>query len=120
MRQFVSCLVIALTFAVSANGMASAAISLGHQNNCIATLDASAAQAGADHGHGHHHDEPAQPQPASGHDHETCMMHACPALNVRAVRIQAQSDVFLAKLSWLEHASVQFERADSLKRPPKS
>ena len=120
MRHLLFCLVIAIVFAVGINGVASAANGLEHQTHCIDALDQKAELSKADHADGHHHDDLTNSHATPGHDHETCMMHACPALSVKPVKCGEVADTILAKLSWPERSMLLFERADELKRPPKS
>ena len=120
MRHLLTCLVIATVLAVGTNDVASAANGLEHQTHCVDAFDDKAEYSKADHADGHHHDDLTNPHTTPGHDHETCMMHACPALSVKAVKFGEVADIMLAKLSWPEHSMHLFERADGLKRPPKS
>ncbi len=120
MRHLSFYLVTAIVFAIGINGVASAANGLEHQTHCIDAIGAKANHLPADHADDHHHDDLTSSHATPGHDHETCMMHACPALSVKPVKCGEVADTILAKLSWPERSMLLFERADGLKRPPKS
>ena len=122
MRYLLSCLVISLIVAISSGGVAMAANDLGHQTHCMTAVDETSHDTNAKHTHNHAHDHDGlvTQHAAPEHDHETCMMHACPALFADATFLAEAADTLLAKLSWPEQPLLALERADGLKRPPKS
>lgn len=118
MRHLIACLVIA--FAIGVQGVASAASGLTHQTHCIDAMGAKADHSTEFHGEGHRHDDLASPDATSGHDHETCMIYAYPALSETGVRLGGAAGVFLAKLRWPEGSAHALESEDGPKRPPKA
>ena len=122
MRRIFSCLVIAIIFAMSVNGVAMAANGLGHQLHCLDAFGETLHDAISEHAHEHKHElgDLAAQHATPGHDHETCMIHACPALSGDAITLGELTEFFTAKLSWPELPQHVLERADGMKRPPKS
>lgn len=122
LRSLISCLVIAVVAAISVNGIAMAANDLGHQTHCIDTIGGYSDETTTGHAHDDGHDDTdlVTQHATPNHDHEACMMHACPGLSANAIKIEEIADVFLAKLTWPERSMYLFERTDGLKRPPKT
>ncbi len=118
LRHLLSCLSVALIIALSTNGIAMAANDFGHQAHCV---DAYVGSSHATDAHqSHDHNGLAAQHAAPDHDHETCMMHACPALSTEAVKLGELADTILTKLVWPERPLQALEHPDGLKRPPKS
>ena len=122
LRHMLSCLLIAVVFAISVNGVAMAANSLGHQTHCVDTFGENSQDAMSEHAHDHEHDDDglAAQHATPGHDHETCMIHACPALSNDAIKLRILVNDVFTKLSLPEQPLHTLELADGLKRPPKS
>lgn len=91
-----------------------------HQVHCVDAYGDTADHAATNHAHDHDHGGLAAKHAEPGHDHETCMMHACPALASEVIKLLASTDMLLATLSWPENPMHAPERGDGLKRPPKS
>lgn len=119
-RPIISVLVIAIVFAMTLNGVAAAANDPLHQAHCVDAFGETEEHDAAEHSHDHDHDGLAAKHTAPGHDHETCMMHACPALAAEAIKFHALAETLLATLSWPETPLHAPGRGDDLKRPPKS
>lgn len=119
-RHVLSCLVIAIIVALGTNGMAMAANDVQHQAHCVNASGETSQDAGSDRDHEHDHDGMVAEHTASDHDHDTCMIHACPALSVDTIKLVELLDTFSDKLSWPEHPLLALALADGLYRPPKS
>lgn len=117
-RHIISVLVIAIVFAMTLNGVAAAANDPLHQAHCVDAFGETAEYDAAEHSHDH--DGFAAKHATPGHDHETCMMHACPALAAETIKFRAFAETLMATLSWPETPLHALERDDGLKRPPKS
>lgn len=117
-----SCLVIAVVFAISVNGVAMAANSLGHQTHCVDVPGETSQDAMSEHARDHEHDHNglAAQHATPDHDHETCMIHVCPALSVDATKLRRLASGVFTTLSLPEQPLHALELADGLKRPPKS
>lgn len=118
LRHIFFCLSIAIVFAITLNGVAMAANDLSHQVHCLNAFEDSADHATMDHAHDH--EGVAAKHATPGHDHETCMMHACPALSEEAIKLRKLADTLITTLVWPEALAYATERGDGLKRPPKS
>lgn len=119
-RHVLSCLVIVTIVALGTNGMAMAANDVQHQAHCVNASGETTEDARSDHDHEHGHDDMVAQHTASDHDHDTCMIHACPALSVDTIKLSKLSDTFSDNLNWPEHPLLALELADGLFRPPKS
>lgn len=119
-RHVLSCLVIAMIVALGTNGMAMAANDVQHQAHCVIASGETSQDARSYHDHEHDHDDMVAQHTASDHDHDTCMIHACPVLSVDTIKLGELSDSFPDKLSWPEHPLLAPALADGLYRPPKS
>lgn len=117
MRHGIYCILIAIVVSISVNGVAMAANELQHQTHCLQSPE----EADKHHAsaHGADHDGTANHHATPGHDHETCMMHACPALSADSPGVITLADVLLAHLSWPDRPLISLGITDGLKRPPK-
>ena len=116
-RIFVVSLITALVLSLGTSGIAAAAGGVAHETHCAERLDQV-----------HDHHGVAQEKnlksldratPASAvHDHETCMIHACPALFPEAVNYQVEPYFLFAKLQFIDAPMQLIERVESLHRPP--
>ena len=127
LRHLLACLTLALIFALSTNGFALAANDVAHQTHCIDAFGEIGQDPVVDQAHGrghmptdHEHEGLAAKHTMPDHDHETCLMHACPALSIEAAKLLVLADVLLMKVSWSEQPLHALERPDGLKRPPKT
>lgn len=128
LRHMFTCLSLALICALGTNGIAFAASNVAHQTHCndavvdTANVTAVGETLGHNHeqvGHAHENQGLVAQHTMPDHDHETCMMHACPALSVEAQKLRCLAGVLLVKVSWPEESILVLEFADGLKRPPK-
>lgn len=119
-RHIFSCLVIAIIVAFSTNGVAMAANGIGHQTHCVEVLGETSQDARSMHAHERNRDGMVTQHATPGHDHDTCMIHACLALTVSTSTLGQVTDTFLAMLSWPEQPLLAPRLAEDLKRPPKS
>ena len=126
LRYMMSCLAGAVIVALVLGNVAMAANAVGHNAHCVDAIDDTVGETASyethDHAHDHSNDQAAlmDLHAASDHDHETCMMHACPALSPEPVNLTRLSGVFLARLIWPDRALLAPVRAEGLKRPPKA
>ena len=120
-RYMFFCIVVAVVFAVGMNGVAMAANDVGHQAHCIDTFGENSPEVAANHGHEHtlDHSKVVAQHTAPDHDHDTCVIHPCPALSAGSIKLGKLEGTFLNKLSWPDQPLLALERADGLKRPPK-
>lgn len=129
LRHLTTCLAIALIFALSTNGMALAASNVAHQTHCIDAFGETADVTMLDETLEHNHEQVDHSHEIQGlaakhtvpdHNHETCMMHACPALSIEAAKLRVLAEILLMKMSWHEESVLVLELSDGLKRPPKT
>ena len=118
LRHILTCLSISIIVAISVNSLAMAANDLSHQMHCLEAGEDLSVHATANYAHDH--DRIAVKQQTPGHDHETCMIHAYPALSAEAVKLRKLADTLLTTLVWPEAHAYTLEHGDALKRPPKS
>lgn len=116
MRIFITSWVFVFAFSIGINGIAAAASGVAHEIHCADRLDG-ADNLGADHGQKLHHIEDLATSDAE-HDHESCMLHACPALFPEADKHEAEPHQLLTKLLFVDPPLQVFERVESLHRPP--
>ena len=115
-RRIFRTFLLTLIFAVGANSVVMAASDVMNQEQC---LHAIAQDATPDNAHDHHTGHIAKSDDSvSKHDHETCMMHACPAV-AHETQILAEIPLsLLTVLSAMEQEFLLLERTDDLLRPP--
>lgn len=118
MRKMFSCLVFAIVIAFSMNGVAMSANSAGQHAHCADAAGGDIEKIDSTPMHEHGGIEAQHVTPA--HDHDTCMLHACPALSTDVMKLGELTDIYLTTLSWPEQRLLVRELSDGLKRPPKS
>lgn len=120
-----SLLIVVMT-AVSTTGVAVAATVVEHQANCLTAISEQASDTTLVHTHDHvhadEHDHANQVAGHSvpGHDHDTCMMHSCPALSSGALELSDATDCLLLTIVWPDKPWHALDLANGLKRPPKT
>ncbi len=107
---------LALIFAVGANGIVMASNDVMHKENCIHTDAGDTLTDHPVHGHSDHHDTADNAAP--GHDHETCMMHACSAITFEALAAGEIPASLSAVLTTSEHELAPLGLAENFLRPP--
>ena len=116
LRGIFQIFVMALIFAVGANGVAMASSDVINQEHCVHAVS-DADQIAHDHdNHAANHENSNDAVPE--HDHETCMIHGCSAVAYDA-HGPVEMPVFLsAVLTATEHEFMVLERSETLLRPP--
>lgn len=120
MRQMVVLLMTALVIMTGANGIAMASNEIEHQKHCAQAIGDTVQNMAANDGHAHDHADIATRHAMPGHDHETCMIHACPALSPEMSVADKRHGVLLTTLVWPETSLIGPAHTDDLQRPPKS
>lgn len=120
MRQMVVLLMTALVIMTGANGIAMASNEIEHQKHCAPAIGDTVQNMAANDGHAHDHPDIATRHAMPGHDHETCMIHACPALSPEMSVADEPHGVLVTTLVWPETTLIGPARTDDLQRPPKS
>ena len=116
MRRTFKVMVLALIFAIGGNGVAMALEGVDAQENCVHAIETDLREATA--GIAHTHEMDGSHHTFSQHDHDTCMLHACPAMFSEHENTVNLAGTLLATMTMQDHTLHVVARAESLHRPP--
>lgn len=119
-RKLVGMLIVALVIVTGANSVAMASSEIEHQKHCVDAVDAQIQDMGLHDTNAHDHGDTSSRHAMPGHDHETCMLHACQALSPEMSAAQEPHHVLLMTLIWPENSLNDPVHKDDLQRPPRS
>lgn len=120
LRQVVGLLMTALVIVTGAHGIAMASNEIEHQKHCVHAISEEMDNVAANDGHVHDHADISTRHSVPDHDHETCMIHACPALSPESSVAHERHGVLLTTLVWPENSLIAPAHTDDLQRPPRS
>jgi len=119
-NRLIRLLITALVITTGANNVAMASNEIEHQKHCAHAIVDTVQDMAANDGHAHDHADIAKRHAMPDHDHETCLIHACPALSPELSVADERHGVLLTTLVWPETTLIGPARTDDLQRPPKS